>query len=253
MTPTDSRALLEHILANPPLLHRGELELSRPFEASESLLPGVAAQGIQAAPPTCYGVHREVAEFLLLQVQPSWTTLEVGLGISTLAIALAGARHVCITPYEREIAQMAEYAAALGVSLDRVEFVAESSDVYLPRCAHSDLDLVLIDGKHAFPFPIVDWYFTADRLRRGGLMVIDDAKMKPVRILREFMEADPRWSGVAAFVDKTYAFRKLSERVHDVAWHMQPYVFHGMRDHPLQERSLISRLRGRLRRIGRSR
>jgi hypothetical protein len=244
-----SRGLLERVLADPPRLHRGELEISRPFDPSESLLPVESVRRIVEAGPTCYSVHRKVAEFIFDHVQPDWRTLEVGLGVSTLTFALRGARHVSITPFSNEIEQLRQYARALGVSLEGIEFVAESSDAYLPRCSHRDLDLVLIDGKHAFPFPIVDWYYTADRLRRGGLMLIDDAQMKPVRILQEFMDSDPRWERVEMIIEKTFAFRKLTDTVHDTAWHMQPYVFQGLKDHALQKRSLWWRARNRVRRL----
>jgi hypothetical protein len=61
----------------------------------------------------------------------------------------------------------------------------------LPRCQLANLDLILLDGKHAFPWPVVDWFYTADRLKQGGLMIIDDAQMRSVGVLRDFMAADP--------------------------------------------------------------
>lgn len=246
----ESARLLAQILADRPQLHRGELELSRPLNPAESLLADAAAQKIAEALPVCYGIHEEVAEFLFNLVQPTWKTLEVGLGISTLVISLKGATHICITPHEREHGLIRDYAARLGISLLGTTFVAESSDTYLPRCEHRELDFVFIDGKHAFPFPIIDWYYTADRLKRGALIGIDDAQMKPVQILKDFMDADPRWEEVHAVYEKTYFYRKLVDSVHDVAWHMQPYVFHGMKGRPLrQPRSLTSRIRSRLRRL----
>jgi hypothetical protein len=84
---------------------------------------------------------------------------------------------------------------------------------------------VFVDGKHAFPWPILDWFYTADRLKRGGLMVLDDVHLRPVRILVDFMRVDPRWSFQRAFANQTIVFRKEQDSVHDVAFHMQPYSF----------------------------
>jgi hypothetical protein len=62
-----------------------------------------------------------------------------------------------------------DYAADNGISLDSIHFVCQASEVYLPRSELSALDLVLLDGKHAFPWPMVDWFYSADRLKQGGL------------------------------------------------------------------------------------
>jgi hypothetical protein len=43
-----------------------------------------------------------------------------------------------------------------------VRFAPEASESYLPRSEELDLYLVLLDGKHAFPWPVIDWIFTAD-------------------------------------------------------------------------------------------
>jgi hypothetical protein len=48
------------------------------------------------------------------------------------------------------------------------------------------LDIVLIDGAHAFPFPFLDWYFTASALKAGGLLVIDDVQIATGTILADF-------------------------------------------------------------------
>ena len=110
--------------------------------------------------------------------------------------------------------------------MGKVRFVQEPSERYLPRCEVEGLDLVLLDGKHAFPWPIVDWFFTADRLRKGGVMLIDDAQMHSVAVLADFMRVDPGWQLIRDFSGKTLAFRKVRESIHDVAWHMQPFAFH---------------------------
>jgi hypothetical protein len=97
--------------------------------------------------------------------------------------------------------------------------------VNLPRCEAEDLDLVLIDGKHAFPWPIIDWFFTADKLkRRNGIVVLDDLQMSSVSMLGDFLREDPRWRLVQSLGRRALIVEKIAESIHDVAWRMQPYI-----------------------------
>lgn len=230
MIPEDK---LAHILAERPKFHRGELEISRDYDPDESFLSQSAARLIANSGLVHYGIGEKATRFLFETVGAGSKTLEIGLGISTMAFMLKRAQHVCVTPIQGEIDEIIAYGTTLAVDTTSTTFVCESSDTYLPRCGLGNLDLVLLDGKHAFPFPMLDWYFTADRLARGGLMVIDDIQIKPVRIVKDFMDADPRWELVASFDHKTFAYRKLTDVIHDVAWHMQPYSFVGINVHRL--------------------
>ncbi len=72
---------------------------------------------------------------------------------------------------------------------------------------------------------MVDWFFTADRLRKGGLMIIDDVQIRSVDVIAEFMRLDPEWRLMRDFSGKTMAFLKTRDSIRDVAWHMQPFSF----------------------------
>lgn len=215
---------LQQIINERPGFHRGETEIDRAFDPSESLLPREAAAKLTSAGLTCYGIGPEVLSFIADSISEGSRTLETGAGCSTLVFAIRGSDHIAVTPSRPEIALIIQYAAQREIPLGKVRFVPESSDRYLPRCAAEGLDLVLLDGKHAFPWPIIDWFFTADRLRKGGVMVIDDVQMRSVAILAEFMGVDPGWQLIRDFSGKTMAFRKIRDSIHDVAWHMQPYT-----------------------------
>lgn len=215
---------LQQIIHERPSFHRSETEIDRSFEASESLLPHEAAAKLISAGLTCYGIGPDVLSFIADTIREGSRTLETGAGCSTLVFAIRGSEHIAVTPSQSEITLITEYASHEAISLDKIQFVQESSDRYLPRCEAEGLDLVLLDGKHAFPWPIVDWFFTADRLCQGGVMIIDDAQMRSVAILAEFMKVDPGWQLMRDFSGKTLAFRKVRDSIHDVAWHMQPFT-----------------------------
>ena len=94
-------------------------------------------------------------------------TLETGCGISTVLFAMWAAEHVCVVPWPREADACREYLQQHGLP-DHVTFEVGWSDEVLPRLSGPPLDLVLVDGGHGFPAPILDWYYAASRLREGG-------------------------------------------------------------------------------------
>jgi len=216
-----SSALLDKILAESPKIHRGETETQQ--GVAKAILPQ-GLERISNSQPECYGIAPEIAHFLFNSISEQSKTLETGSGISTLVFALRGCRHIAVTPNAEEAANIRSYAFANSISLDHVEFVLEPSENYLPRCESKDLDLVLIDGKHAFPWPIIDWFYTADRLKQGGILVLDDIQMPSVAILKDFLMEDPRWQLELSLGRRAMAVKKISGPIHDVAWHMQPYI-----------------------------
>jgi hypothetical protein len=213
---TAAEALLESVLANPPLVHRGGSERD-PSRWSD--------EGVRGKEQTCWGISPSLARDLLGRLAPGMRTLETGAGLSTLVFAIGGARHTAVSPDPAEHAALRDYGARAGIDLSGVRFVAEPSDRYLPGADPEELDLVLLDGKHAFPWPMVDWFYTADRLKVGGLMILDDTQLRPVNVLEDFLASDAeRWRLEAKPGRRTTVFRKLAHPVHDVAFWMHPWT-----------------------------
>lgn len=216
-------ALLARVLHERPKFHLGEPEVRGLVAASDmALLREDQRETIGSGAPFTMGIDDEIAHFIHGRVGRASTTLETGSGISTLVFALAGCEHFAITPNANESAAIREWAAANGIDVSRVHFVNEMSETAIPALATPALDLVLIDGKHAFPWPILDWFYTADRLKKGGVVILDDTPLWPVKILADFLGADTRnWRQVMRS-HKAAAFEKLVDSAHNVAWYMQP-------------------------------
>ena len=161
---------LKQILEERPKFHTGETELplARKFRIEETQLSPELAKKLIDGQKACYGFSDDVLLYLSTVVAKGYRTLETGAGISTLVFALNGAEHVCITPNQSEITAIRHYAEEKQIDLSGVTFVVECSEQFLPIHNYSGLDLVLIDGKHAFPWPILDWFYTADALKQGG-------------------------------------------------------------------------------------
>ena len=81
----------------------------------------------------------------------------------------------------------------------------------LPRLEQTPLDLVLVDGAHGFPYPVLDWWFTAPRLRLGGRMLIDDAYMPPVAVLVDALRAQQGWIVEESVGYRTVVVRKKAD------------------------------------------
>jgi len=165
----------------------------------------------------------DVLRFLHGSLRPGMRTLETGAGQSTVAMALAGARHTCVTPSRREAERIEAYLASLGLG-GAVTFLVGSSDVVLPRSGviPAGLDLVFIDGAHRFPFPILDWHFAESRLRVGGLLGIDDCWIPSVRCLLDYLLGEEEWAVEREF-GSTVFLRKLAEAPRGKDWLAQRY------------------------------
>ena len=146
-------------------------------------------------------------------------TLETGTGASTIVFAASGASHTAISPARDEHERIARYCAERGISLGAVRFVAEPSHVALVRSWTAEpLDVVLLDGAHAFPYPILDWFWTAPHLRVGGQLLVDDAHLASVNVLVRFLRRDPAWRLEGALGYRTVRFTRVRESAGEFDW-----------------------------------
>jgi len=173
--------------------------------------------------PISWGIGADLLRFLGERLRDGGRTLETGAGVSTVYFALLRCRHTAITPLAREVDLIRRFCAEHGIALDRVELIVGRSEYALPRMPGEPLDLVLVDGRHAFPSPFIDWFYGAAALRTGGWMVVDDTHLLTGRTLLEFMTEDPHWGAVSE-IGKSAVFEKLDDGVHDAEWDEQPYV-----------------------------
>jgi hypothetical protein len=140
-----------------------------------------------------WAVSDDMLRLLDRYVGPDSRTLETGAGVTTVLFAMKGAQHTCIVPFAQEVETIKAYCASKHIPLGRTEFVVDKSETVLPTAKLQPLDLVLIDGAHGFPVPLIDWYFTADHLKVGGHLILDDTHLWSVNILKQFLQDEPEW------------------------------------------------------------
>ena len=175
--------------------------------------------GLHAGGTEYWGLAWPALEWLEREVTPGMATLETGSGASTLVFAARGADHVAVTPAADEEERFRAECQRRGIDGSRVTFRIGLSHEVLPTLERRPLDLVLVDGAHGFPYPILDWWFVADSVRIGGRVLLDDAYMPPVAALVDALRAMPQWEIAGAVGYRTVVVRKLADGLPPFDWH----------------------------------
>jgi Methyltransferase domain len=203
---------LKRLLDNPPKLHR-PMDF---FENNPTAEDGLVGN---------WGIQRSFLEQLDKFVAPGALTLETGCGLSTVCFAILGAEHICISPMAKEHQRVRNYCAENQISTERIRFIAMKSGAALPALNIGDrrLDFALIDGSHAFPVPIVDYFYANDRLKVGGFLAVDDLQISGVGILHKFLLTEPAYETVKLDGLKTGIYRKVAETIYPRDWSGQRF------------------------------
>ena len=173
--------------------------------------------------PTSYQLSDQALNFIDQNVDRTSRTLETGAGISTVLFAMKESNHTCIVPNPELVARIMHYCRVRSIPVEGINFHIGKSERILPDLETNELDLVLIDGEHAFPTPFMDWYYTADKLRVGGMIIVDDTQLWTGQVLKKFLLEEPEWTLMEEFSARTAIFRK--EKVYSEKWWgQQPYV-----------------------------
>ena len=125
-------------------------------------------------------------------------TLEVGFAYGTSALAFAehhqemgntGIVHTILDPNQKGTGE--GHWESIGIAnLKRVGFgkqyklIEESSATALPALLKKKkvwLDVALIDGWHLFDYTLLDIFYCLAMVRVGGVVIVDDKRMKAVR------------------------------------------------------------------------
>lgn len=203
-----NRDALQRILDHPPQLHSDSDFGQRPTESLVS-----------------WGIQPSFLRYMAEVVQPGDLTIETGSGLSTVCFALLGAEHTCITPAQQEFDRIRAYCQEHGISTDRIRFVALPSQIYLPRLdlGGRQLDFALIDGSHAFPTPLIDYYYLNENLKVGGLLAVDDGSIPSVGVLHKFLKGEPAYEVVRIDARKTVVYRKRAKTEYPNDWPDQAF------------------------------
>jgi predicted O-methyltransferase YrrM len=187
-------AAIEELLARPPLLHGA----------------------------VTHGLVEDALRWIAALPRPL-RTLETGCGLSTLVFAARGDRHVCVTPARSEVDGVRAWCNERSIDAGALTFEIGKSEVALPSLDPEPLDLVLLDGSHAFPIVFLDWFYAAPHLKVSGILAVDDVHLWTGRILLDFLAAEPEWEVIHEWAGRTAALRKVGEAPYR-DWYEQQFV-----------------------------
>lgn len=182
--------------------------------------------------PHSHGLAGHVLRFISGYVWQDANTLETGAGISTIVFAIKVCTHTCIVPDETQVDRIRNFCGERGIATDHIQFIIGRSQDILPTLNIRDLDFALVDGSHSFPVAFLDYFYIAERLRTGGVLVIDDTNLWTGNVIKKFLELEPEWKIKEDF-PKSVAFEKIGEADLDKDWVDQPFVVRKSRGHQL--------------------
>ncbi len=186
---------------------------SRPnkFTILEEIASSQPAFHHDAGQEQVWSARRETLKCLAEVTQTNSRTVETGAGASTVIFVAAGANHTAISPMPREHRMVEQYCREHGIPTDRLEQIEGYSEEVLPAYyPKTPFDVAFIDGKHSFPYPILDWHYLTNSLAVGGTLVLDDVRAPAVEVLCRIMLADAGWRLRSAPDGEAAVFTKVA-------------------------------------------
>jgi hypothetical protein len=157
-----------------------------------------------------YAIRPPVLKWIIENIPKNSNTLETGCGYSTVILTAISKQHTVISPFLQEHQLIRDYCEDEGMSTNHVVMIPKISQDVLPQLQGDPLDFILIDGDHAFPAPFIDWYYTADRLKEGGYLAVDDTHIPTGKILKDFLiKENSRWTLIID-IGNTSIFKRIT-------------------------------------------
>ncbi len=159
-------------------------------------------------------------------------TAETGCGLSTIVMSAFADSHTCFTVAAGNSLERVQGAPHLRHG--RVNFIIGPSQLTLPRHSFTrPLDLVLIDGPHGFPFAHMEYFYFYQRIRKGGVLVVDDIHIPTIRQMYDVLRDDKMWAHVEDVLTTAF-FRRTDAPMFDPygdGWDKQQFNQRHFRDH----------------------
>jgi len=151
-------------------------------------------------------------------------TAETGCGLSTVVLSAIADCHTCFTVASGNSLALVQAVPHLRQNI--VNFVVGPSQLTLPGHSFTrPLDLVLIDGPHGFPFAQLEYFHFYQKLRKDGMLVVDDIHIPTIRQMYDFLRDDQMWTHVEDVL--TTAFFQRSDAPlfdpHGDGWEKQQF------------------------------
>jgi len=146
----------------------------------------------------------------ILKRGPFRSSAETGCGGSTIVLSHASGRHTAFA-IEGSDQTITELRKQTDLQTEKVIFVEGETRDTLPSYRFEDnLDLVLLDGPHAYPLPQLELAYLLPWIRLGGWLIVDDIQIPSVYELFHFLKNESSLVLEEVTV-RTAFFRRVSE------------------------------------------
>jgi hypothetical protein len=141
-------------------------------------------------------------------VRPIRHSMETGSGASTLLLSHASRNHT-VFALDGGTGSISGVKASPLLRREVVTFVEGPTQLTLPAHVFSaGLQLALIDGPHAYPFPDLEYYYIYPHLEPGAVLIVDDIHIPTITNLFDFLRVDDMFEfeevvGTTAFFRRT--------------------------------------------------
>jgi predicted O-methyltransferase YrrM len=157
--------------------------------------------------------------------RPLQRSVETGSGASTLLLSHAAEQHTTFT-VDSGTGSLRNVERSPLLRADRVVVVEGLTHLTLPRHQFSEaIQLALIDGPHAYPFPDLEYFHLYPHVEPGGILIVDDIHIPTIHNMFEFISADDMWT-LNEVVENTAFFTRTDAptfQPHFDGWWRQKY------------------------------
>ena len=142
-----------------------------------------------------------------VSAKPPQHSVETGAGASTLLLSHLSERHT-VFALDGGTGSLQSVQISPLLRRDVVTFVEGPSQTTLPRHEFTHpIQVALIDGPHAYPFPELEYYYLYPHLDTDALLIVDDIHIPTITHLFDFLCADQMFD-LQEVVETTAFFRR---------------------------------------------
>jgi hypothetical protein len=76
-----------------------------------------------------------------------------------------------------------------------------------------EVDVALIDGANGLPYPLLDWFYLAPRLKVGANLLVDDSFFPTVNALVRYLMTSSAWEFSGPLGYRTTRFTKVRDEL----------------------------------------
>jgi precorrin-6B methylase 2 len=177
----------------------------------------------------------------ILKRGPFRSSIETGCGGSTIVLSHASNRHTAFA-IDGQDRTITELRTRSDLRAENVIFVEGETKDTVPRYQfEGEVDLVLLDGPHAYPLPQLEFAYLFPRIKTGGWLVVDDIQIPSVYELFRFLRKE------SSVVLEEVAIRTaFFRRVRAIEHGPDGWALQGMNRRTILRYSWRARLRGLL-------